>query len=142
MGALLETGDVVFADASEDYEGVGKSVVIIKGKEDIVAGLHTIVGKDINNLFDTNFKRYFLGADYVRNQFRRLATGAKVYGISKGNIGKILVCIPSKDEQGIIGNALARIEGHIEILNSEKEELVQLKKSLLEKLLTGKVRVV
>lgn len=32
-GVLLNTGDVVFADASEDYEGIGKSVVIINKKK-------------------------------------------------------------------------------------------------------------
>ena len=38
---LLQDGDLVMADASEDYAGVGKSVEVKRvGKQKIVAGLH------------------------------------------------------------------------------------------------------
>jgi len=140
--ASLDNGDIVFADASEDYEGVGKSVVIMKDSEDIVAGLHTLVAKEKSEKFELVFKRYFLNASYVRSQFRKLATGAKVYGISKGNIGQILVCIPTKEEQLLIGNTLSSLEHHIEVLIEEKEEISTLKKELMNRLLTGKVRAI
>lgn len=141
-GASLDNGDIVFADASEDYEGVGKSVVIMKDSEDIVAGLHTLVAKEKSEKFELVFKRYFLNASYVRSQFRKLATGAKVYGISKGNIGQILVCMPTKEEQILIGDTLASLEHHIEVLIKEKEEVSTLKKELMNRLLTGKVRAI
>lgn len=140
-GATLETGDIVLADASEDYEGVGKAVVIIKGKESIVAGLHTLIAKEKKDEFDLIYKRFFLKARYVQKQLRRLATGAKVYGISKGNIGEILIAIPDIEEQKIIGKTLANIERHIETLNQEKSEAILLKKALMDRLLTGKIRV-
>lgn len=140
-GASLENGDIVFADASEDYDGVGKSIVVENESNYFVAGLHTLVAKEKSNTFEFEYKRYFLQANYIRTQFRRLATGAKVYGISKGNIGKIMLPIPTKEEQEIIGNTMASIEEKIEILNREMLEFVKLKNALMDRLLTGKIRV-
>lgn len=59
--ALLKTGDIVFADASEDYEGIGKSVVIVNNEnKPFISGLHTIVAKDKVKLLDNGYKKYFL----------------------------------------------------------------------------------
>jgi hypothetical protein len=45
-GALLDDGDVVFVDASEDDEGTSKHVVIVnKHARPFISGLHTIVAK-------------------------------------------------------------------------------------------------
>ena len=141
-GTFLDHGDIVFADASEDYEGVGKSVVIYRGSQRIVSGLHTIVAKDISCNLGISYKRYFLNAHFVRKQFKRLATGAKVYGIAKGNIGKIVFAIPPIDEQEIIGETLANIENQISLLKKNKDQINILKQALMDRLLTGEIRVV
>lgn len=140
VGASLKTGDIVFADASEDYEGVGKSVVIVNNGYEIVAGLHTIVAKEKTETLFLGFKRYFLDSVESRSQFKRLATGSKVYGISKGNLGKIVIPVPTIEEQKIISELLSNIDYRIEMFETEKNDFIQLKKSLMEKLLTGKIR--
>jgi type I restriction enzyme S subunit len=77
--SLLNEGDIVFVDASEDYEGIGKSVVIYnQGKIPFVAGLHTIIAKEKSKTLSNNFKRYCFSTRAVRQQFRMLATGATV----------------------------------------------------------------
>lgn len=134
--ASLKTGDIVFADASEDYEGVGKSVVIFSNNQEIVAGLHTIVAKDKENNLSLHFKRYFLEAPESRKQFKRLATGSKVYGISKGNLAKIVVAVPSIVEQQRIAEILSTTDRHIEKLDKTIEDYQLLKKGIMKKLLT------
>nr|WP_241392887.1 restriction endonuclease subunit S [Clostridium saccharobutylicum] len=136
-GILLNTGDVVFADASEDYEGIGKSVVIINEKnEDFVSGLHTIVAKDKGKELDTLYKKYCFGTTEVRKQFRTLATGATVYGISRSNIKDIKILVPTIEEQEQIALTLSSVDEQIEITDNLIEKTKELKKGLMQKLLT------
>ena len=133
----LNSGDVVFADASEDYEGIGKSVAIFNDFEKpIVAGLHTIVAKDINNQLENNYKRYCFSTNEVRKQFRYLATGTSVYGISRENIKKIKINIPTIKEQEKIASILSTVDEQIDNVDALIEKNKELKKGLMQTLLT------
>ena len=133
----LNSGDVVFADASEDYEGIGKSVAIFNDFEKpFVAGLHTIVAKDINNQLENNYKRYCFSTNEVRKQFRYLATGTSVYGISRENIKKIKINIPTIKEQEKIASILSTVDEQIDNVDALIEKNKQLKKGLMQILLT------
>lgn len=139
---FLKTGDLVFADASEDYEGVGKSIIIINNdNEELVAGLHTIIGKSNVDVLYLHYKRYFLESESTRKQIKKLATGSKVYGISKGNISKIVIPIPPLPEQQQIALTLSELDNRIDLYIHERENYIELKKALMEQLLTGKIRV-
>ncbi|KAE9636232.1 restriction endonuclease subunit S [Defluviitalea raffinosedens] len=134
---LLNTGDVVFADASEDYEGIGKSVVIINdNNEKFVAGLHTIVAKDKIKKLHTLYKKYCFSTTQVRKQFVKLATGATVYGISRSNIKNIKILVPSIEEQKKIASILSSVDKQIEITDNLIEKTKELKKGLMQRLLT------
>ncbi|MDM0666318.1 restriction endonuclease subunit S [Clostridium perfringens] len=136
-GLKLSTGTVVFADASEDYDGIGKSVVIFNEDEiPFVAGLHTIVAKDEDNKLDSNYKRYCFETKNVRKQFRALANGTSVYGISRENIKKIKILNPPIQEQKKIAEILSTVDEQIE--NTEKliQKNQELKKGLMQQLLT------
>ncbi len=119
--ALLSTGDVVFADASEDYEGIGKSVVIEnRTEEKFLSGLHTIIAKSNSSHVDFNYRKYMLLPEKVRKQFFYYATGATVYGISKENLAKISFALPPLPEQQKIADILSTVDEHIK----ETEDLI------------------
>lgn len=133
----LNDGDVVFADASEDYNGIGKSVAILnKNCKPFVAGLHTIIGKDNSNILDRNFKRFCFLLNSVRLQFRKLATGTSVYGISRENIKKINIAVPSLKEQERIADILSTVDSQIADTDKLIEKTEELKKGLMQRLLT------
>lgn len=138
-GVILNTGDIVFADASEDYEGIGKSVVIInENNETFVSGLHTIIAKDKTKnktLYDL-FKKYCFKTREVRKQFRSLAVGATVYGISKSNIKEIRIVVPPIEEQEKIALTLSSLDEQIENTDKLIEKTKKLKKGLMQRLLT------
>lgn len=137
--ALLTTGDVVFADASEDYEGVGKSVVIVNDEnKPFISGLHTIVAreKDQRKLLDIGYKRYFLTPKFVRDQFVKIATGATVFGISKTNIKQIKILVPPIPEQEEIATTLSSVDKAIQKTKSIIEQIEKMKKGLMQQLLT------
>ncbi|ALS77207.1 hypothetical protein AUO94_00470 [Planococcus kocurii] len=136
-GAFLETGDIVFADASEDYEGIGKSVVIINTQnKPFVSGLHTIVAKQRKKLLDNGFKKYFLKPNSVKRQFIKIATGSTVFGISKSNIKTIKALIPPIQEQQKIAEILTSVDEAIEKTEAIIEQTEKVKKGLMQQLLT------
>lgn len=139
---LLLDGDIVFADASEDYEGTCKYVVI-KNKKQIpfIAGLHTIIARPINDSIFNDFKRYCFNTYSVRRQFAIHANGISVYGISKNSIAKISFLLPPLPEQTAIAEILSTADHEIDLYGKQLDELKKQKKALMQLLLTGIVRV-
>jgi type I restriction enzyme S subunit len=135
--ALLYSGDVVFADASEDYEGIAKSVVI-KNDEGLpfLSGLHTIIGKDKTNILSNEYKKYFLLTQEVKRQYRFLATGTSVYGISKSNLPKVEVLVPPLNEQRKIADFLTSVDNAISKTEAIIEQTEKVRKGLMQQLLT------
>ena len=120
---LLKNNDLIFADASEDYEGIGKAVEIVNVNNNIVSGLHTILARDNSNVFAPMFKGYYFNSPIVHNQIRVLANGFKVYGISKETINKLNIKIPSIKEQSKIANTLYLLDKKIELQTKKIEDL-------------------
>ena len=126
--------DLIFADASEDYEGIGKVIELNNIKCNTVSGLHTILARDKQNLFAPIFKGYYFNSPSIHNQIRILANGFKVYGISKDSINKLNVNIPTKEEQNKIARILYLLDKKIELQTKQIEDLkFYLKKDLLKR---------
>lgn len=137
----LQDGDVIIADASEDYEGVGEAIEIknLNGKA-AISGLHTFALRDLNNKTVPGFRTYIFKNPNVKKALKTIATGSKVYGISKGNIQKFKIVLPPLPEQQKIASILNTWDKAI----ATQEQLIvqkqQLKKGLMQQLLTGKKR--
>jgi len=141
--SLLEDGDVVFVDASEDDEGVSKHVVISNPEGmAFISGLHTIVAKSKTGELDNRFKRFCFQTAAVKEQFKFFAVGTKVSGISKTNVAKIWLSFPGIEEQSAISTILADMEAEISELKSKRAKLADIKQGMMQQLLTGKIRLV
>jgi len=89
-------------------------------------------------------KKYILQLMRSRLYLEKLysfGSGTKQANLSVAQISGILVPIPSFDEQEKIGTAILSIEHTIEEKQRKLEQTQSLKKSLMQDLLTGKVRV-
>ncbi len=139
---LLKNGDVVMADASEDYDGICKSVEVqgLDNKK-AIAGLHTFLLRDTNNEFVNGFRGYLSTNPILKRQFDKLATGMKVYGVSKNNLKTVLIPIPPKPEQKAIAQALLDIDGLIASLEALIKKKEYIKTATMQQLLTGKKRL-
>jgi type I restriction enzyme S subunit len=137
----IEEGDLVIADASEDYEGVGKAVEIknVDGKH-IISGLHTLHLRTKNGCFVNGFKGYLLNHQIVRLNILRSATGFKVYSVSKSGLQKILLPKPPINEQIAITNILSKVDEATETIHKSIKASEKLKKALMQNLLTGKLK--
>lgn len=142
-GSLLEDGDVVFVDASEDDEGTSRHVVVVnKDKTPFISGLHTIVAKSKTNELDHQYRRYCFQTSSVKRQFYYYAVGTKVSGISKSNIAKLTLPVPSLPEQISIAEMLSDIDTEILALEEKRYKTIALKQGMLQELLTGRIRLV
>jgi len=127
-----QNNDLIFADASEDYDGIGKAIEIININGSVVSGLHTILARDNLKLFSPRFKGYYFNSPIIHNQIRIKANGFKVFGISKDIINNLNVKIPSKDEQTKIAKFLSLLDKKIELQTNKIEDLKLYKKGLTE----------
>ncbi len=126
-------GDLIIADASEDYKDVGKSIEIIDlNSEKVVAGLHTYIARDLSGQTAKGFKGYMMQADSIRDQIMTMATGSSVLGITKTNVAKIIIRLPSIEEQQKIAGFLTAIDNKIELMEMQLEELKKYKKGLMQ----------
>ena len=134
---LLKNNDLIFADASEDYKGIGKAVEVVNVNNNTVSGLHTILVRDNSNVFAPMFKGYYFNSPTVHNQIRVLANGFKVYGISKEVINKLNIKIPSINEQSKIANTLYLLDEKIELQTKKIEDLKLFKLYIRKKIFSS-----
>ena len=142
--ALLKNGDWVIADASEDYEGVGKSIEIqgLSTNTATVAGLHTFLLREKNQTFSPGFKGHLGNLESLHEQFLRVATGMKVFGVSKAALKEIELPIPQPEEQVAIATILSDMDAEIAALEARLSKAHQIKQGMMQELLTGRVRLV
>lgn len=141
--SLLDDGDVVFVDASEDDEGTSKHVVIVNtDRIPFISGLHTIVAKSKTNALSHEYQRYCFQTPAVKGQFRFYAVGTKVSGISKTNIAKVTLLVPPLHEQIAIASILSDMDAEIVVLEAKLTKTQQVKQGMMHELLTGRVRLV
>ena len=138
----VKEGDLFIADASEDYADIGKSVeaVNIKDKK-VVSGLHTFLLRNKDKSFVNGYKGLIFYNQEIRQKIKKIATGTSVLSISKTNLGKVEIPLPSQKEQHKIAQTLILANKEIALLKDKLSELKNQKKALMQKLLTGEVRV-
>jgi len=140
--SLIRENDLIMADASEDYDGIGKSIEIVNiGDKNVISGLHTFLLRDKNNHFVPKFKAYLHSNKLIKKNYDKYATGLKVYGVSKTNLKKILIPLPPKPEQTAIATTLSSIDSLITSLQKLIDKKKMIKHGAMQELLTGKRRL-
>ncbi len=140
---LLEDSDLVMADASEDYGGIGVSVEIKNiGNRKIIAGLHTLLLRGNKDLLADGFKGYLQYIPSFKNALIKVTVGISVYGISKNNIKGISIALPDVPEQHAIVEILSDMDAEIAALEQRREKTRLLKQGMMQELLTGRIRLV
>jgi restriction endonuclease S subunit len=139
----LKDGDLIFADASEDLDGIGKAIEI-QGVENVelVSGLHTIAVRFDKTVLGDSFKVYLQFIPSFRAHLRQLAAGTKVYATNRAHIAGAEVALPSVDEQTAIATVLSDIDAEIEALEQRRDKTKQIKQGMMQQLLTGRIRLV
>ena len=112
---LIQNGDLILADASEDRKDVGRPVEMLDiGNQKIVSGLHTIHARNKTNLIANGFKGFYFQSSAMKQQIFKIANGSKIYGISSSTFNGLKMRIPEKQEQKKIVDLMITIEERIQ----------------------------
>ena len=138
---LVKTGDTFFTRTSETPEEIGLSTVITGNVEDVCFSGFILRGRPLTSKIYPKLSGYIYRPDYVRKQIVSTCSYTTRALTNGTSLGRVIVAVPSLDEQKRIYKAIKSIEvamGNLKILLSHRQSL---KKSLMQDLLTGKVRV-
>jgi type I restriction enzyme, S subunit len=141
---LLQDGDLILVDASEDYVGIGACILLknVKNKK-IVSGLHTIFLRNDKTKLSSDYSAYLTSISDVKDKLIKITTGISVYGLSKTQLKKIEVYLPNDiNEQLEIAKILLDMHFEIEKLKKQLHKYINLKQAMMQKLLTGEIRLV
>ncbi|MDZ4545018.1 restriction endonuclease subunit S [Bacillus cereus] len=138
---FVNYGDIIIADASEDYKDLGKAVCYLDQEEKkVISGLHThrlkvdkskVVPEYLINLFQTSRYRKFVW---------KMGTGVSVLGLSKSNLSKYPVTLPNIETQRNIGFFFGRLNKKIQLQQEKINSLKEQKKGYMQKLFKQEVR--
>ncbi|QXP72898.1 restriction endonuclease subunit S [Tenacibaculum sp. AHE15PA] len=91
--------------------------------------------------YDNEFIYQALNSRKFRNEAEAKSTGTTRARIGLKDLKLIPIAIPPKEEQTQIANILSTVDSKLDVLQNKKIHYQELKKGLMQQLLTGKVRV-
>ena len=135
-------GDIFFTTSSETAEEVGMSSVLLEEVERLYLNSFCF-GFRLSNfkVLLPQFAAYILRSSNIRKQISILGQGATRYNLSKNQLMKLILRLPTIVEQKKIAEVLTLSDQEIENLQKKLDCLKQEKKALMQQLLTGKKRV-
>jgi len=135
----LKTNDIIFAGSGETVEDIGKSVAFVSGCEAYVGGDSIVFSPKVQ--CNSIFLSYQLNDDVRRIHLRKLGQGSSVIHIYSSGIMNLNIFLPPMSEQNRIAETLLSYSKAIVLKKQKLTQTQSLKKSLMQDLLTGKVRV-
>lgn len=140
---LVRKGDIFFNTSSETPEEVGMCSVLMEDKPNLYLnsfcfGYRLYDGSKCDALYLTSYLRSDLG----RKMFSTIAQGSTRYNLSKKEFNNIAIPLPPLPEQKAIAQILSDMDAEIEALEKKLDKYKKIKEGMMEKLLTGQVRLV
>ncbi len=136
--SLVEEGDFIFADTSEDVEGCGACVYVEKQKL-LFAGYHTIIARS-NNKQDNKYFAYQFLTDNWRSQIREKVDGVKLFSTTQTILKQTYILLPPQDQQKKIADFLdskcSKLQSAIDNTKQTIEEYKKLKQAVITKVVT------
>lgn len=140
---LLQPQDVIITKDSETPDDIGVPSVLVGEIENLICGYHLCIlrSKDLQKL-NGEFIMLQLQTSSVNNQFAIRANGSTRFGLTIDVINEIFLKIPRNiNEQLEIVKRLFTIDTKLQTEQTYLEKMQQLKKGLMDDLLSEKVKV-
>ncbi|MEG5140679.1 MULTISPECIES: restriction endonuclease subunit S [unclassified Microcoleus] len=135
-----EIGDVLFTTEAPLGE------VANVDRLDFALAQRIIKFRGKNNTLDNYFMKYWLMSSVFQDSLQRNATGSTALGLKGSKVRLLSIVLPPISEQKAIADYLdtktAQIEQIIQTINTQIEKLKELRKTLINDVVTGKIKVV
>lgn len=130
----IRRGDLLLAGSGEDRIEIGKAAAYL-GDEVAYAGGDVIIVSPTDA--SSVFLAYLLAGDDARREFYRLAQGESIVHIYMRDVASLELRLPPRGEQDRIAAILGTADREIVLLEKKVAALRELKKGLMQKLLSG-----
>ncbi len=137
----LRKGDVLFVRSSVKPEGVGLATLVEEDLNNTVYSGFIIRFRSDYSLISHGFKKYSFQNSTFRNRLIATSSVSANTNINQEALNKLPVLLPPLLEQTRIVSVLETWDKSIENLNKKIEIKKQIKKGLIQDLLTGKKRL-
>lgn len=140
--ANLLVGDILFTPSSEKPIDIGHAGVVMEDMPNCLYSYHLIRYRLFDrNKFDLTYLSYLLNSDEVQKHFVSRASGSGIrYTLSLNDFRSVKIRVPEKAVQIKIANILSKVDEAIESVQNSIVAAERLKKSLMQNLLTGKMK--
>ena len=131
----LKQGDVIITKDSETPADIGKPAVVMQDLPGVVCGYHLAIlrPRSVDGLFLSQLLRL----SRIRYELYRIANGVTRFGLGLSSLRQLELSVPDQPEQARIAAVLDAVDREIALLEKKLAALRELKKGLMQKLLTG-----
>jgi type I restriction enzyme S subunit len=136
----LRKGDVLCTKDSETPEDIAKCAHVLQDMPGVLCGYHLALLRPREGI-EGPFLCQALNTPGTRLAFSRCANGVTRFGLSGDAFDQVQIPVPAIDEQRVIAAVLTTADDEIKTLANKAAALERQKKGLMQKLLTGEVRV-
>lgn len=137
----LESGDVVFTKDSETRHEIGVPAYVAEDIPDLLCGYHLALARPRVSRVVGAFLMEVLASDKSRQQFARIANGTTRFGLTLNSARALPIALPRLIEQRRIVAVLSSIDDLIDQTTNEIVAARNIRFSVSEGLLTGRVRM-
>lgn len=138
----VKFGDIFFTISSEILEEVGMSAVLLDHVEELYLNSFCIGFRLYDfSILNPQYAVYYFRGDEFRIKLNQVSQGITRFNLSRNSLLKMSVTLPSITEQTAIAEIFSTADKEIELLKKDIEQEKLKKKSLMQLLLTGIVRV-
>lgn len=137
----LQQGDILFVRSSVKPEGVGLTTVVMEDLNKTVYAGFLLRFRERISLLDLNYKKYAFDAKYFRNNLIASSTVSANTNINQPSLRKLLLILPTKEEQTAIARILSDMDEEINKLEEKFAKYQKIKNGMMQQLLTGKIRL-
>lgn len=131
-------GDILICRLADP---IGRACLSPKMDEKKIVSVDIAILRVNKERVSNEFINFYLNSDQNLKNVQAYTSGSTRQRISKGNLSKVSLPIPPIKEQRKIAEILTSVNEQIEAYEKEKEKQIELKKGLMQKLLTGEIRV-
>lgn len=135
----VKEGDLLFTGSGETADEIGKCIVY-QGKKPCYAGGDILIFSGNKN--DPLFFAFLLNSENIQKQKSSMAQGDMVVHIYASSLKKLKIKIPDIPEQQKISKTLFDMRLEIQELESKRDKYIMIKNGMMQKLLTGEIRLV
>ncbi|UEL47217.1 restriction endonuclease subunit S [Terrisporobacter hibernicus] len=137
----MTKGDINKGDIILTTEAPAGNVAVIEDDRKYILSQRVIGIKTDNILINNYFLKYYFMSEFFKEYLNQFTTGSTVVGISQKSLAYLNIPIPSIKEQEKISKILSNVDMNIEKTEAAIAKYKQVKKGLMDDLLTGKVRI-